>query len=211
MTDGFNDFRIKEEEKDTERYLKRRVSKHNAEMALIERAIQPLVDIKTIIDVPCGVGRASKLFTEKGLEVTSVDAGKSAVEVTKKTLADAKTPVHVLEGDIRDLSFDEQSFDASFCFRFFHHLKTEEAKLFLISELTRISKNYVLISYFSPLSFTSLKRKIRHALGGKKSVQQTTSLSEMEAYFKQQGFELDQDYAQLAYLHTLHLAVFKRT
>jgi SAM-dependent methyltransferase len=209
MTDGFNDFRIKENVKDTERYLKRRTSKHNAEMALIERAIKTL-EIKTIIDVPCGVGRASKLFTEKGLEVTAVDAGKSAVAVTKKTLADVKIPYHVLEGDIRALSFADQNFDAAFCFRFFHHLKTEEARLLLISELTRITQHYVLISYFSPLSFTSLKRKIRHALGGKKSVQQTTSLAEMQVYFKQQGFELAKDHAQLAYLHTLHLAIFKR-
>ncbi|MCU7940994.1 MAG: class I SAM-dependent methyltransferase, partial [gamma proteobacterium symbiont of Bathyaustriella thionipta] len=114
------------------------------------------------------------------------------------------------QDNLKNISFDDEVFDAVLCFRFFHHLLTSEARLHVINELCRVSNKYVLISYLSPVSVTSFKRKVRVIFGGRKSSQQTSSLKDIKRYFHNAGYELEKDFAQTPILHTLHLAVFKR-
>jgi hypothetical protein len=55
-----------------------------------------------------------------------------------------------------------------------------------------------------------VKRRLRAAVGGKKSDKHTTPLREVEGYFAAAGFGLVRDFAQLRLIHTLHLALFER-
>ena len=69
---------------------------------------------------------------------------------------------------------------------------------------------FVVLSYFSTKSVTSVRRKLQAALGGKKSGKYSTPLSEVRGYFEEAGFELVKDFAEMPIIHTMHLAVFKR-
>ncbi len=68
----------------------------------------------------------------------------------------------------------------------------------------------VISAEVSPASVTSVQKKLRAAMGGKKSDKHTTPLSEVRRYFKNAGFRLVKDFAQMPLIHTLHLAVFER-
>ncbi|NQU11751.1 hypothetical protein HQ590_13235, partial [bacterium] len=68
----------------------------------------------------------------------------------------------------------------------------------------------VVLSYFSPWSFTSAKNRLLAALGGKPVKKFATSLSEVKRYFDGCGFRFVADFAQLPLIHTLHVAVFER-
>jgi hypothetical protein len=68
----------------------------------------------------------------------------------------------------------------------------------------------VLISYLSPWSYTSAQRLLKKRLGIKYSVQNITPLAEIHGYFKRHGFSLVKDFAQARFVHSLHLAVFRR-
>jgi hypothetical protein len=46
-------------------------------------------------------------------------------------------------------------------------------------------------------------------LGGRESSQQTSSLKEVNEYFHQAGYALVKDFAQMPFLHTLHMAIFE--
>jgi hypothetical protein len=76
--------------------------------------------------------------------------------------------------------------------------------------LCRVAAHNVVLSYFSPKSWTSVKRKIRAARGGRKSDKHATDLAEMKGYFEKAGFKFVKDYAQMPLIHTLHVAVFER-
>jgi hypothetical protein len=76
--------------------------------------------------------------------------------------------------------------------------------------LCRVARKYVAMSYFSPASVTSVKRTLRAAFGGKKSEKHSTPLGEVEGYFAKAGFRLVRDFAQLPWVHTMHLALFER-
>jgi hypothetical protein len=80
-----------------------------------------------------------------------------------------------------------------------------------VTELCRVARQYVALSYFSPASVTSVKRQIRAAIGGRRSDKHPTPLSEVQGYFTKAGFRLVKDFAQMPLIHTLHLAVFERS
>jgi hypothetical protein len=69
-----------------------------------------------------------------------------------------------------------------------------------------VAAKSVALSYFSPKSVQSFRRKF----SGKDRDRFATPLSEVKGYFHKAGFRLVKDFAQLALIHTLHLAVFER-
>lgn len=202
--------RIKHTVEQADRYQHRNKRKHQEEMQLIERGLQQLTNVRTFLDAPCGVGRASMLLSQKGYKVTGVDLGEGALQAARETVEAAKADVVIERADLEQLPYETDAFDACLCFRFIHHLPTAELRDKIIGELCRVSRNYVLISYLSPMSVTSVRRAFKQRFFGKTSVQHHTPLATLKEHFRHHGFELQRDLAQMPYIHSLHLAVFKR-
>ncbi len=95
-------------------------------------------------------------------------------------------------------------------FRLFHHFPNAEIRQRAVRELCRVAGQFVVLSYFSAASVTSLKRKLRVAMGGRTSAKHSTPLSEVRDYFARAGFRFVKDFAQMPFIHTLHVAVFER-
>jgi hypothetical protein len=112
---------------------------------------------------------------------------------------------------VEHLDLPDRAFDTVVSFRLFHHFPNTEIRERVAGELCRIAKHNVVLSYFSPLSVTSAKNRLLAVVAGKKEKKFSTSLTEIENYFRAHGFRLVKDYAQVPLLHTLHVAVFERT
>ena len=213
MTDVENAENYKERIKNTqhaaESYTRRNQSKHDAEMALIRRGLDCIEGVETVLDVPCGAGRATIMLTRLGYRATGVDLGDAVVTVARQKVKEAGVVADIERADLERLPYPEDSFDAALCFRLYHHFPDDQVRRRAISALCRVSKKYVLISYFSPLSPTSIRRKLKAVLFNKPSRQVATSLSSIKKLFHEQDFHLVEDIAQRRFLHTLHLAVFK--
>jgi 2-polyprenyl-3-methyl-5-hydroxy-6-metoxy-1,4-benzoquinol methylase len=201
--------RIKTHEEAAEGYTRRKADKHAAEMALIERGFALCSEVKTALDAPCGVGRATVWMARQGYQATGIDLGEAAVEYTRKAFTEAGVDGDAHQMDVENTDFADRAFDAVLCFRLLHHFPDPEPRRRLIRELCRVSDRYVLISYISPWSVTSIRRRIQR-LFGKRLKQFHTPLSEVRAYFAEQGFSLVDDLPQQRFLHSLHLAVFRR-
>ena len=165
--------------------IKQRNIKHQTEMNLVKNAFSSLNNIETVLDAPCGTGRATFLLAQMGYVATGIDAGEGAIIKAKELAEKDNIKCTLMEANLKKTPFEDNAFDAVLCFRFFHHLLANHARKHIIEELCRISKTYVLISYLSPVSVTSFKRKARVPLGGRESSQKTTSLKEISVYFKQ--------------------------
>lgn len=202
--------RIKHTIEKAEKYQHRKAGKHKAEMALIRRALPLLTNVKTILDAPCGVGRATIMLAREGYTVTGIDLGEGALELAQKSVRDANVAAIIEKQDLVKLDYVDRQFDAVLCFRLIHHLPTPKHRDEIISELCRVAGNYVMISYLSPWSLTSAKRMLKKKLGIRQSVQNVTSLTEIQGYFQRHGYELVKDIAQRQFVRSLHLAVFRR-
>lgn len=185
-------------------------AKHAAEMRLVDRALAHIPRSHRVLDVPCGGGRITAHLAGKGYTISGADLSDAMLELARANLAAQGFPCSVEKQDLEQLTLPDRSVDTLISFRLFHHFPEPRIRQRIIGELCRVADRYVVLSYFSPLSITSLKRRIRELRGGRKSEKHSTSLAEVVIYFQLAGYRLVKDYARLPLLHTLHLAVFER-
>jgi len=202
--------RVKYDESTARRYQVRKQGKHQAELRLIDRAFVLIPKGQRVLDMPCGGGRVTVHLARQGYVMTAADLSDSMIRIARETLAEHRLPVPVEKQDIEQMTLADRSFDAIISFRLFHHFPTREIRQRAVNELCRVARSYVALSYLSPLSATSARRRLRAALGGKRSDKHTTPLREVKGYFEQAGFHLVKDFAQCRFIHTLHLALFRR-
>ncbi len=204
--------RVKSDPVSAQLYTQRKPRKHQFEMQMVSEAFQmlPATEVKTVLDAPCGVGRLSLWLAQKGVNVTAVDLGESAVQLTNALLRDQKFKETAESQDIFNMRFEDGEFDASVCFRLLHHFQDSSDQQALIAELCRVSSQYVVISYFSSYSVTSLRRRLRKAVTGREVKQNPISLSQLKDLFAANEFRLFGTVKRSGFLHSLQLAVFER-
>lgn len=202
--------RVKYNDQTAQQYQVRKQGKHRAEMRLIDRAFALVPKSCRVLDLPCGGGRVAVHLARQGYDVVAADLSDSMVRIARDTMAKHGLPVLVEQQDIERLTFADRSFDAIVSFRLFHHFPNRDIRRCVVNEMCRVARSYVALSYFSPWSVTSVKRRLTAALGGRKSDKHATPLSEVAEYFTAAGFGLVRDFARLRLIHTLHLALFKR-
>jgi ubiquinone/menaquinone biosynthesis C-methylase UbiE len=203
--------RIKSSEAVAVDYNTRKQGKHAGELHLVERALGTLQDVHTVLDAPCGTGRFVIFLSENGYIPTGLDLGDGALaQAANNCEAAGIEDSRLVKGDLEGLQFEDDAFDAILCFRLFHHLPNPEVRDRVVGELCRVADKYVMISWFDPRSFTSMKRSLRARFFGKESRQYSTALDEVSGYFQGHGYELSRNFARMPYFHTLNLAVFAR-
>ena len=91
------------------------------------------LDGEHVLEVGCGAGRFTEVLVATGADVTAVDAS-SAVEAARETVGDAAT---IVQADLFDLPFPEESFDRVFCFGVLQHTPDPRAAFLTIVRYAR--------------------------------------------------------------------------
>lgn len=202
--------RIKYTAQTAQAYQKVDARKHASEMRLIDRAFALIPAGASVLDAPCGGGRVALHLAQRGFRVAAADLSDAMVAIAKETMSQQHIACAVEKQDVEGFTYSDRGFDAVVCFRLFHHFPNPVIRERVVKELCRVAGRFVVLSYFSPLSVTSVKRSIGKALGGKTPQKHATSLREITGYFAQHGFRLVKNFARSPILHTLHVAVFER-
>ena len=114
---------------------------------LLEMTEGPLT---RILDIPSGHGRLTpQLRAAAGEELVCGDISLKRL----KALVDAEpaegTPIEIKEVDLfKAIPFKTNEFDLVFNFRFFQHVDDQDISDRLIVELARVSKRYVIVSFY---------------------------------------------------------------
>lgn len=87
-----------------------------------------------LLDVGCGPGRDASILLQRGLRVIGVDFSKEMVRIAKSVPG-----FDVRFGDLRDLDFDDESFDGIWANASLHHLDKEDVEPTLV-EFKRLLK-----------------------------------------------------------------------
>ena len=110
--------RIKHSLGAAESYAHRKPRKHDAEMALIRRGMALAAGVRTVLDAPCGVGRATILLARMGYKKTDLktEIGLSSTTIAKLSKGESVTTDTILRicerfdvqpGDIMEYVPDE--------------------------------------------------------------------------------------------------------
>lgn len=202
--------RVKADTDAANTYSQRKQSKHDQEMRMIEQGFALTQGVKTCLDAPCGVGRASIWMERNGIKATGVDLGDAALALAADLAEQAQVAPRFEKQDLFSLPYEDRNFDASFCFRVLHHFESVMLQSRLIAEICRVSRDYVLISRITPMSYTSFRRRFRNKLHGKDIKQYPMSSEVLDALLGIQGFEPVAAVGGLELFHSLQLHVYRR-
>lgn len=107
---------------------------------VIEKNVIPLFQkykVNKILDLGCGTGRHAEVFANNNFRVVGVDIAEVATNISEETMNDPR--IAFFTGDMKDIRFPDNYFDAVFCFQVVHHAKVYEIwKAF--DEITRVLK-----------------------------------------------------------------------
>lgn len=92
---------------------------------------------REFLDLGCGLGRHSVLFAKHGFRVCSFDFSPEAVESTRKWAEEENLHLDCRVGDMRELPYEENSFDCILGWNVINHTDTEGVKK-TVSEIRRV-------------------------------------------------------------------------
>jgi len=93
-----------------------------------------------VLDVPCGHGRHANRLAERGYDVSGLDASEAFLDLAREDARERGVDPEYVHGDMRDLPWDEDAFDAAYnVFTSFGYFD-EEGNRRVLSELARVVK-----------------------------------------------------------------------
>jgi len=166
---------------------KKRISTRR-EFALLRRLLGSQGRCSTLLDLPCGGGRVSPplaphtdLLIESDIALGQLRYGRDHGRVATRQIWMTASGFHI---PLRDASVD-----GVVCIRLNHHLPTQAERERLVRELLRVSKRFVIMTFFDHHSVKNIIRRIR-APFNKKPPKCTMKVAEVRDLARTCGAEL---------------------
>ncbi|MGC9384300.1 MAG: class I SAM-dependent methyltransferase [Kosmotogaceae bacterium] len=94
---------------------------------------------KRFLDLGCGMGRHSVFFAENGFQVTGCDLSESGLRILKESAKEKNLDINIVKGDIAELPFENESFDAILSYHSIYHVDSQGMSK-VIEEIRRVLK-----------------------------------------------------------------------
>ncbi len=159
---------------------------------LLREVGSPAQRVGRCLDCPCGYGRIYPLLREVAEAV--VEADYSGHLLARARMFQAENPAlgpaeDYVQANALDLPFADASFDLVFSARLCHHIRTAEERVRYVEEILRVSKRWVLFTYFDKGSWKNRMRELRRRFS-KKRAKWTMSRAEVAELAAAQGFRV---------------------
>jgi len=144
------------------------------EKIAILRALKYIPKGSQVLDFPCGTGRLTTMLLESGFNLTCADRSMEMLKVAQQNHENLKPELKVdcpqvefrQEDLVSGTKFKDMQFDAIVCHRLFHHLVESETRIMAMKEFKRISKKFIIFSFFNSHSYSAVfqlvKNRIKH-------------------------------------------------
>lgn len=169
-----------------EREFHKRVS-NRTERALLERILARAGAVDSVLDVPSGTGRVSDIIARRARTVFEFDYSLEMVRLLRASREGYSPRLGV--ATVFHLPFRDRTFDLVVSIRLSHHIPDVEGRLWHIEELLRVSRRYVLVTFFDSGSVKNRLREFRRGIGGRKRSKYTLSRRQVVELAHANGFE----------------------
>jgi ubiquinone/menaquinone biosynthesis C-methylase UbiE len=121
----------------------------------------------TVLDLPCGTGRVTRLIAEAGHRVLAGDSSEHMVAAARANLMPHFPDLTARVMDAMDTGLPSQSVDAVVCNRLLHHFPDAGSRVGVLCEFARISRGLVIVSYSCSSSLDVVWQKFTRRLQGR--------------------------------------------
>ncbi|MFK5954815.1 MAG: class I SAM-dependent methyltransferase [Planctomycetota bacterium] len=129
--------------------------------------------LQRILDLPCGTGRFRAMLQRNCKDVWSGDA-------SREMLAQAP-PTTGMQMSAHAIPLTDESVDVILCSRLLHHFEHTKQRAAVLQQLARVSKRWVIISYFDSANFQAWRNKLRGKFRGRFPISQQSFAAEIHA------------------------------
>jgi ubiquinone/menaquinone biosynthesis C-methylase UbiE len=159
----------------------------------------------TVLDVPCGYSRLAPLYARLGITALGAD-----VSYDMAHLAAANHARHGWQrwlcADVLALPFIDSVFDGVLCIRLLHHRYSDAERQRILGELARVSRRFVIISFYRS---TLLHAVARHWRGARGRLAMMT-LPHLRELAQASGLQIQGVHSLLRYCHAQTFVVLTK-
>lgn len=200
----------------TSEYLRHRFSGSQRlvdwrEQRVVASVLRWLGPVSTILDVPSGYGRLTPVLAAVAPRVVvSADIHAGRLRAVRDLALAGRQPV-VRVDLLRGTPFPTQAFDLVLNMRFLHHVHAIDGQRRVLRELTRVSRHYVVVSYYRNTNLHAVVRRLQSVTrGNRRRGPAMMARYQFEHLMRGTGWRIVFDQALLPGLHAQRVAVLER-
>jgi SAM-dependent methyltransferase len=134
---------------------------HTRELAIVDNLLEKAGGtFHRLLDSPCGYGRLTELLAGRCTHLVSSDLSPLRVLHHSHYFNSTGSYAHIVNSNAGALPFKDSTFDGVVTFRLFHHLRDEELRKKIFTEAARVSRNFLLISFYEKNPLHEFSRKM---------------------------------------------------
>jgi ubiquinone/menaquinone biosynthesis C-methylase UbiE len=120
----------------------------------------------SVCDVACGTGRITESLLAHDFQTVGIDYSHNMLLMAKKKNMISRRARGLCVMDASRLAFKDNSFDFLTSMRFFGHISKDQ-RVAILKEMSRITKNNIVVAYYALFSAHTLYRLARFVFTGK--------------------------------------------
>ncbi len=136
------------------------------EFRLLERLLRSQPRSSLLLDLPCGGGRLSPALAAHADQLIEADVALGQVMHARENALPGANQVWMTASAL-NIPLRDNSVDGVVCCRLSHHLPKADERARLVHELLRVSRRFVILTYFDHRSIKNVIRRLRQPLNGK--------------------------------------------
>ncbi len=160
------------------------------EQRAVAKVFSELTDCRSVLDVPSGAGRFAKTLSAGGRKVIGSDTAFEILEHGRERAAKGSMQVSFFQGDAAKLPLADGAVDCIFCNRLLHHILSAKERAAFLNEFHRVSRRYLVISFFDYHSFGFMRRFLKALKGRKPKYDQQPTFEEFTEEVLNAGFKV---------------------
>jgi SAM-dependent methyltransferase len=137
----------------------------NREFKLIGQLIERVGRSRIILDLPCGGSRLTPAFADAAELVIEADIAHGQL-LFGRAESSVATPRIWMTASAFHIPLRDASVDGTICVRLSHHLPTAAERERLLKELLRVSRRFVIMTFFDHHSLKNMLRRLRRPFDG---------------------------------------------
>ncbi len=160
------------------------------EQRAVAKIFSGLAECRSVLDVPSGAGRFAKTLSASGRKVVGSDTAFEILEHGRERAAKNGVRVSFFQGDAAKLPLADGVVDCIFCNRLLHHIVSPKERAAFLNEFHRVSRRYLVISFFDYHSFGFVRRFLKALKGRKPKYDQQPTFEQFTEEVLRAGFKV---------------------